>query len=306
MPLKGRSLCRALVRECQRLGRNWTPKPPASDELWGRGIQGKVGALHPVFLNSAPSCIHQQITDVGTKSTFIDWVREELRRELKGVNVATGLTQASFLDNVSTNGVEVLEFLRWQSKLVGCTSSSEQQGLRVDGVSGVVENNSNAVEGQHLFAYNMRFTNTSQHRLRILSRQYDFYEESGQVVKQIEATQPEAAGVVGVTPCLGPGEVFDFGSGTMLHSPRGFLTGSFLVMHEPVFFVPGTDVELHKQMEEAELVLRVEYMRSLDTKVFRLPLGMLHFNADTPCISCASTFVGPKPSEMPDKFPMYG
>jgi len=168
--------------------------------------------------------------------------------------------------------------------LAACTSSGEEGGLRVDAVSGFVQQATDQENSQYVFTYNMRFTNTGSRRLRVLGRQYDFREGSGALASQIKPGQPEAAGVVGFTPLLEPGRSFEFGSGVVLHSPRGVVTGRFLVMVEPDE-LSDEDVQMHRKMEEAELMLRFVYLKGLGTEQFYLPLGQLHFDADVPCVS---------------------
>merc|ERR1712232_908591 len=90
---------------------------------------------------------------------------------------------------------EGFRFLQDQRNLAHCSASSEEAGLHLDAVSGFVHHASNVAIGQYVFAYNMRFTNLSPHRLRVLARQYEFRDASGAVSSQIKSEQPEAAGV---------------------------------------------------------------------------------------------------------------
>jgi len=177
----------------------------------------------------------------------------------------------------------VLKFLKEQGALSACTSSSSEEGLCVDTVSGFARSASQAESGQFVFAYNMRFTNTGSRNVRVLARQYDFRDASGELASRIEHQQPEAAGVVGFTPLLKPGECFEFGSGVVLRTPRGSVVGRFLSMVEPD--LSGEDARMHEEMEKAELMLRFVYFRGLETKQFHVPLGQLRFDADVRCVS---------------------
>lgn len=178
----------------------------------------------------------------------------------------------------------VARFLRDQAAIATCTSTSEEQGVRIDCVSGYVASASQPAAGgkqaQYVFAYNMRFTNTGERRWRLLARQYVFRDASADVKQQIKADHPHAAGVVGFTPALSPGESFEFGSGTALETPAGEVTGQFLLMDEPE--LEGEDADFHKQMEEAELNVRVAYLRGLETRQFHVPLGRLAFDSTVP------------------------
>jgi len=262
------------------LGPRWTPRAPASDLLWGRGFQSDPGAPHPILLQSTPRCLHQGLAG-GSQCSFGPWLRGKFRRGLNdGCHPGAAASEA-LLDDV--NAAETLKFLKHQGALADCTSSSEDGGLCVEAVSGYVQAASDMDKGRYVFTYNMCFRNTGSRRLRVLSRQYDFREGSGELASQIKPTQPEAAGVVGFTPLVEPGQSFEFGSGVVLRSPRGSVTGRFLVMEEPDELKPE-DVQMHKTMLEAELMLRFVYLKGLGTKQFDLLLGQLRFDADVPCV----------------------
>eukprot|EP00928_Gymnodinium_smaydae_P038588 TRINITY_DN26593_c0_g2_i1.p1 TRINITY_DN26593_c0_g2~~TRINITY_DN26593_c0_g2_i1.p1 ORF type:complete len:318 (-),score=67.78 TRINITY_DN26593_c0_g2_i1:54-980(-) len=291
-----RAGARAILRECRRLGPTWSPAAPASDVLWGRGFLTDRSAPHPLLLRLAPACLHEGIATAAAASAapappagggsdarpsvFVRWLRRSLRRAIAGSSApgaaGAGEERRPLLEEDEGRGV--LAFLQTQRALSACTSSSEEDGLRIDAVCGFLMKD----RDQHVFAYNMRFTNNSDRPLRVLSRQYDFRESSGSVSTQIKDDQIEAAGVVGFTPLLRPGAAFEFGSGTMLKSSRGLLVGRFLVMEEPK--MAAEDMAMHESMEEAELMLRLVYYKGLGTKQFHLPLGQLHFDAEVPSL----------------------
>merc|ERR1712232_1469735 len=120
-------------------------------------------------------------------------------------------------------------------------------------------------------------------RLRILGRQYDFRDGSDALASQIKQRQPEAAGVVGFTPLLESGSSFEFGSGTVLRTAEGLVTGKFLVMVEPE--LGDEDKQLHDAMENAELMLRFVYFKGLETEQFHLPIGPLRFDKEIQAMS---------------------
>lgn len=280
-PCSQRSIRRALLRECRRLGPSWTPSPPASDLFWGKGYYASDPSQpSPLLIKTAPDSIHSGLRMI-RKRPFAPWLRETIRNDSWDTPSSISTARA-----VGSKEQDALEFLHKQSTLAPCTTSSESSGLRVDAVSGFrpqdPRRHRDPGEGAYVFVYNMRFTNVGHRPLRILSREYNFREESGALRSQIKAEQIEAAGVVGYTPKLEPGQVFEFGSGVVLNSPRGHLTGRFNVMLEPAF--TGEDLEVHKHMEEAELLLRYMYFKDLDAAQFWVPLGKLHFDADVRCI----------------------
>lgn len=254
-----RGLARGILRDCRYLGSSWTPRPPASDLLWGRGFPVNGPAPHPLLKLLVPQCLE------ATGQPLAARLRKELRREAE------------------LPWSEISEFLVKQRALSSCTSSSEKDGLRVEAVSGFVKGSSNATAGQYVFSYNMRFTNRSDKALRVLSRQYDFRDGIGELASQVSSSQAEAAGVVGYTPLIPPGSGFEFGSGVALSTPRGSVTGQFLVMVEPE--LSGEDAKLHERMCESDLMMRYAYFRSIDTEQFHLPLGRLRFDSEVPVVT---------------------
>lgn len=153
----------------------------------------------------------------------------------------------------------------------------------MDAVSGFMRSASDAARGRYVFTYNMRFTNIGSRRLRVLGRQYDFRDASGALSSQVKPEQPEAAGVVGLTPLLEPETSFEFGSGVVLRTPRGSVTGGFLVMEEPD--LSGEDAQMHETMLRTELMIRFVYLKCMGTPQFILPFRQLHFDADVPCVT---------------------
>lgn len=256
------------------MGSSWAPTPPASEAIWGRGFPSTTSKPHPLLMRMAPSCLHEGLTSCAGKRPFPEWLRDALRDKLASADDAA-------LFGTGEDDMAVLHFLAHQGQLRTCTSTHEENGLRFDAVSGFVKAASDLAKGQHVFAYNMRFTNTGSRRLRVLGRIYDFRDASGSLSTQISAAATESAGVVGYTPLLEPGQSFEFGSGVVLQTPRGSLVGRFLVMEEPD--LDGADAKLHERMEEAELTLRFVYYKGLGTDQFHMPLGTLKFDTEVEC-----------------------
>jgi len=268
-----RAAFREILRECRRLGPDWSPRPPASHVLWGRGFKVEASAKHPLLVHIMPAGLREGLPCVKGGTSFRRWLHKRLRSSWTCTSKAT----VSFLE-------ETRQFLQLQGTLKACTCHSQEQGLKLDAVSGLVHiPQGQKRQGQYMFAYNMRFTNSSTHPLRVLGRQYDFVESSGSLASQIKPEQPEAAGVVGYTPLLAPGAIFEFGSGVMLNSPKGLVTGRFLVMEEPEHLT-DEEAHMHGKMEEAELMLRFVYFKGLGTQQFYLPLPTLQFDAEVPCV----------------------
>eukprot|EP00927_Polykrikos_kofoidii_P054541 TRINITY_DN48950_c0_g1_i1.p1 TRINITY_DN48950_c0_g1~~TRINITY_DN48950_c0_g1_i1.p1 ORF type:complete len:278 (+),score=39.22 TRINITY_DN48950_c0_g1_i1:145-978(+) len=256
---------RELLRESRSLGPRWTPVAPASDVLWGQGLNADPRALHPLLARIAPASIHEGLyRSLVSQKCFTSWLREKLRR-----------------DRSVAKSDDITKFLKHQRILKDFAFTSEEGGLRLDAVSGFVPRLSNEPVGQFVFTYNMRFTNVGKVPLRVLGRQYDFCDNSGALSSQIKLEETDSAGVVGYTPLIKPGDAFEFGSGVPLRSSTGTLVGSFLVMEEPE--VPSEDISMHKQMEKEELMLRFVYFKGMDTNQFRLPVN-LRFDQKVHCV----------------------
>lgn len=271
-----RGLRRGILRVCRSLGRRWEPWPPACDALWGQGGLTDPTRLHPLLKMFSPRSVHEGLQAAGGQRPLGAWLREQFRNR-----------RQDELANDTPDTQEVLDFLRAQGTLVSCRASSSCRGLRIDAVSGYLQNASQPAQGQFVFAYNFRFVNDGDRSLRILARQYDFRDASGGLSTQIKQDQLEAAGVVGFTPVLQPGEGFEFGSGVVLKTPRGMLTGKFLVMEEPAFEEGSEEHKIHESMANAELMLRLVYFKGLNTDQFYAPLSQLRFDANVACVSMA-------------------
>lgn len=229
-------------------------------------MSSKGSVPHPLLVLMAPKCLRPGLTGAVRDETFSSWLRAEMRR--------------GFADPL------VLTFLQWQNTLHKCTSASEQDGLHLQAVSGYVEHASDPKMGKHVFTYNMRFTNASDRSVRVLARQYDFRDGTGALASQIKHQQPEAAGVVGYTPLIAPGSSFEFGSGVVLRTEKGTVTGKFIAMVEPE--LPDEEEQrLHRKMvsENQELMLRYVYLKGLDAKIFEVPLRQMWFDKDVHCVS---------------------
>lgn len=274
-----RGLRRAILRECRSLGAQWVPWPPACDQLWGRGATTNPLAVHPLLSRISPKSLKVGLCGPRGPRPLGAWLRDQFRH-----SPTSGSSDAKGVDD-ALDTREVLDFLRAQGTLLPCRSTSEHNGLRVDTVSGYVKSSSNPAKGQFVFTYNMRFTNVGDQSLRVLARQYDFRDASGSLSTQIKQDQLEAAGVVGWTPLLKPGVSFEFGSGVVLTTPRGILSGKFLVMEEPLFEEGSEDAQMHQSMETAELLLRLVYLKGLGTRQFYVPLKQLRFDEAVPCLS---------------------
>ena len=79
---------------------------------------------------------------------------------------------------------------------------------------------------QYVWAYQVRIENKGAVTVQLRSRHWKITDALG---RQQEVRGP---GVVGKTPMLRPGEVFEYTSGTPLATPSGFMSGTYQMVSE--------------------------------------------------------------------------
>lgn len=95
------------------------------------------------------------------------------------------------------------------------------EGLRVTAWPRFVAGQSRPGEGHYVFAYRIRLENVAAVPVRLVARSWRIVDGAGQ------ETEVEGAGVVGEQPTIGPGEVYEYQSFSILRSPRGWMAGSY-------------------------------------------------------------------------------
>ena len=85
---------------------------------------------------------------------------------------------------------------------------------------------SDPAKAQYVWAYQVRIENRGEETVQLRSRHWKITDGLGrlQVVK--------GPGVVGKTPMLRPGDVFEYTSGTPLSTPSGIMSGSYQMESE--------------------------------------------------------------------------
>jgi len=81
-------------------------------------------------------------------------------------------------------------------------------------------------KSQFVWAYQVRIENKGDIAVQLRSRHWKITDALG---RQQDVKGP---GVVGKTPMLRPGEVFEYTSGTSLSTPSGFMGGSYQMVSE--------------------------------------------------------------------------
>ena len=85
---------------------------------------------------------------------------------------------------------------------------------------------SDPAKSQYMWAYQVRIENKGDIAVQLRSRHWKITDGLG---RQQEVRGP---GVVGKTPVLRPGEMFEYTSGTPLSTPSGFMSGTYQMVSE--------------------------------------------------------------------------
>lgn len=87
-----------------------------------------------------------------------------------------------------------------------------------------LEEQSDASENRHVWAYHVRLENHGNGMVQLLTRRWRIIDGNGVAHEVI------GDGVVGQKPILNPGDDFEYSSGTPLATPSGFMTGIFQML----------------------------------------------------------------------------
>ena len=85
---------------------------------------------------------------------------------------------------------------------------------------------SDSAKAQFVWAYQVRIENKGDETVQLRSRHWQITDGMGR------RQDVKGPGVVGKTPRLKPGEVFEYTSGTPLSTPSGFMGGSYQMVSE--------------------------------------------------------------------------
>jgi ApaG protein len=98
--------------------------------------------------------------------------------------------------------------------------------LRISVQTRFLSDQSEPSAGQYAFAYTITITNTGNVAAQLISRHWIIRDENGEVV------EVQGLGVVGQQPLLGPGEKFEYTSGSRIATPVGSMKGSYFFVAE--------------------------------------------------------------------------
>lgn len=76
-------------------------------------------------------------------------------------------------------------------------------------------------QGYYVWAYTIQIENRGRRTVQLLNRSWHITDAGGQV------QQVHGPGVVGEQPIFAPGQVFQYTSGVVLHTPSGWMAGTY-------------------------------------------------------------------------------
>ena len=99
--------------------------------------------------------------------------------------------------------------------------SATTQAIRVTVKPIYLEDQSSPGENHYVWAYQVEIKNLGDRVVQLLNRHWRITDSMGRV------QEVRGAGVVGEQPTLGPGESFQYTSGTPLTTPSGIMVGTY-------------------------------------------------------------------------------
>lgn len=99
--------------------------------------------------------------------------------------------------------------------------SSRTYSIEINVKSVFVEKQSIPEKKRYVFSYTITINNTGKIPAKLLKRHWYITDANGEIM------EVEGDGVVGETPYLMPGEVFQYTSGTIIKTPVGCMHGSY-------------------------------------------------------------------------------
>ncbi|MGK7870661.1 Co2+/Mg2+ efflux protein ApaG [Falsiroseomonas sp. E2-1-a20] len=106
--------------------------------------------------------------------------------------------------------------------------SETTRGIRVTVRSFYLDDQSEPEQGRFVWAYRIAIRNEGAETVQLLKRSWCITDARGR------SQRVHGEGVVGEQPVLGPGQQFEYTSGTPLPTPSGFMEGTYHMV------VPGT------------------------------------------------------------------
>lgn len=98
--------------------------------------------------------------------------------------------------------------------------------IRVETEVVYAEEKSDIASDVYVFVYTIRITNRGARAVQLISRHW-IITDAGNQVQEVRGM-----GVVGEQPLIGPGQTYEYSSGTALHTPFGTMRGKYHLQAE--------------------------------------------------------------------------
>ncbi len=105
-------------------------------------------------------------------------------------------------------------------------SETVTEGIRIRAVASYLPGESLPAEEKYLFAYKITIANEGKQSARLLSRHWVIINGNG------DREDVEGPGVVGKTPYLAPGDLFEYTSFCPLNTEWGTMEGTYLMQRD--------------------------------------------------------------------------
>jgi len=99
--------------------------------------------------------------------------------------------------------------------------AKETRGINVRVAAFYLEDQSEPEAGRYVWAYRVTIENRGDETVQLLRRSWRITDARGRTFLH------QGEGVVGEQPILGPGQAFEYTSGTPLETPSGFMVGDY-------------------------------------------------------------------------------
>mmetsp|Transcript_15941 Transcript_15941/g.40663 ORF Transcript_15941/g.40663 Transcript_15941/m.40663 type:complete len:262 (+) Transcript_15941:164-949(+) len=149
-------------------------------------------------------------------------LRDLIKLKFRDASPATEEERHEALDQALSALTELIR----QVKLQFSSSVRVTNGMRVEAWSSYIRDPEMNAERSdlYLFAYRLRIENVGLRKVQLVGRHWKIHDSRNGLYTEVPKRSP---GVVGQTPILRPGDIFEYASGTNLSTSKGVIEGSF-------------------------------------------------------------------------------
>eukprot|EP01062_Namystynia_karyoxenos_P056218 TRINITY_DN47184_c0_g1_i1.p1 TRINITY_DN47184_c0_g1~~TRINITY_DN47184_c0_g1_i1.p1 ORF type:complete len:291 (+),score=75.37 TRINITY_DN47184_c0_g1_i1:75-875(+) len=199
----------------------WINQPPGGCQfryITRQGLAAERAAL-------VASCPGQTAAAIPGEELLAGITPERLRERLRaGFRAPLSQPPAAVL----SDGFATLRLMRTLARLAVCSSRSELDGVTVEFMACPFPGRT---RGEWLFQYRVCLVNGGEKKVHFRGRRWTIWDANGKVHARVPSQQRGTAeefesALVGQEPQLGPGDAFEYCSGTTLPTPAGSIEGA--------------------------------------------------------------------------------